>query len=192
MTKRMEDGGRSKVVSAARAIFLQKGFHQTSMAELSDRADVSVGQIYRLFRNKGEMIAAIIQEDTNARIASLAALRDDVSRGSLTAHQAFQRAALEALEGGQEALTFEILAEGFHNPFVGDVIGMLCERYRAMLSEIIVSACADITGSKLLAAEEMLLAILFGLGNRSLSRPPLSAEDTAHYAADMIVAMLKP
>lgn len=190
MTRRSEDGGRTKVVAAARKLFQQKGFHQTAMAELSEQSEVSVGQIYRLFTSKSEMISAIIRQDTDERIKRLAEIRDAVASGACSARDGFRRASVEVLQQEAEALTFEILAEGFRNAAVGAEIGLLCERYRAVLREIVLAAGSAIEGPRLAAVEEMLLAILFGLGNRSLSRPVLSVEKTAEYAADMILAML--
>ncbi|WP_164857406.1 TetR/AcrR family transcriptional regulator [Sphingomonas crocodyli] len=190
MTKRMADGGRAQVVATARKLFQERGFHQTAMAELSERAGISVGQIYRLFANKSEMIAAIIEDDTEAQIASMAEIRSAVAEGRMSAQEGFRTIAFDTLTAGEEALTFEILAEGFRNPAIGEGIGVFCDRYRAKLRDLIVSTNANITGDRLAAAEEMLLAILFGLGNRSLSKPQLSAEDTANYAAAMIVGML--
>lgn len=191
VTQRLKDGGRGKVIEAARACFLEKGFHQTAMAELAERSEVSIGQIYRLFENKSEMISAIIQEDTDARIARLSAIRDEVAAGRLTPLAGFERAALEVLEEGEQGLTFEIFAEGFHNSKVGDVIGILCERYRAMLREIVTVARSDLASSRLAALEEMLLAILFGFSSRALSRPPLSRTDTARDAAEMVMMMIR-
>lgn len=189
--KRSEDGGRARVVGTARALIQQKGFHQMAMAELSCRSEVSVGQIYRLFKNKGEMIAAIIEQNTDTLLSRLEVIRDAVASGAWTAREGFRQAVLGTLHTGGEALTFEILAEAFRNPAIGEEIGVLCEQYRAMLRAIVLNACATIEPSRLAAAEEMLVALLFGLGNRSLSRPQLSDEDTADHAADMILAMLQ-
>ncbi len=79
MTKRRSDGGRAQAIATARICFGQKGFHQTSMAELSERTGISIGQIYRLFRNKSEMIAAIIAEDTEEQLGRLGLIRDAVA-----------------------------------------------------------------------------------------------------------------
>jgi TetR/AcrR family transcriptional repressor of uid operon len=190
MARRTEDGGRERVVTTARSLFQQKGFHQTAMAELSEKAGISVGQIYRLFANKGEMIAAIIDDDADALICRLAAIRDAVARGEQTAREGFRQAVLQAMSADNEALTFDILAEGFRNPVVNCTIGILCDRYRTMLREIILSADPSLQGARLMAAEEIMLALLFGLGNRTLSRPQLSVEDTADHAADLILHML--
>lgn len=190
MTKRTDDGGRARVIATARRMFQQKGFHQTAMAELSERAEVSVGQIYRLFASKSEMIAAIIEEDTEARLARTAQIQEAVAGGACTARDGFRQMVLDGFEEGEAGLTFEMLAEGFRNPQVGDEIGDLCDRYRAMLRKMILTVDASLDGPPLVAAEEMLLATLFGLENRALSRPRLTVDEIADFAADMILSMI--
>ncbi|WP_260929530.1 TetR/AcrR family transcriptional regulator [Novosphingobium sp. 9] len=191
MTKRSTDGGREKVVAAARMLFEQRGFHQTAMSELSERAGVSVGQIYRLFASKSEMILAIIHEDTEAKLVRFGLIRADLEAGRITAREALRRLAAEALAHEQQALTFEILAEGFRNPRTGDEIGQFCDRYRGALSALIRAAAGEMEPGRLAAAEEVLMGLLFGLGNRALCRPRLGPEETADFAADMMVAMLR-
>lgn len=191
MTKRTADGGRAQVIATARLLFHERGFHQTAMADLSERARVSVGQIYRLFPNKGEMITAIIGEDTKAQFERLLAIQNCLASGGCEARGAFRMIVIDALSEGEEALTYEILAEGFRNPLVGKMIGDYCDRMRSMLGKIIMVAEPGIPEARLHASEDMLLAILLGLNNRSLSRSLLSAEETADHTVNMILAMLK-
>jgi len=190
MTKRTDDRGRARVIATARRMFQQKGFHQTAMAELSERAEVSVGQIYRLFASKNEMIAAIVEEDTDTRMARLAEIQEAVASGACTARDGFRQVVLEGFKESQEGLTFEILAEGFRNTQVGDDIGDLCDRYRRMLRKMILTVEPSLDGAPLAAAEDTLIAILFGLDNRALSRPRLTVDETAAFAADMILSMI--
>lgn len=190
MTKRTEDGGRARVIATARRLFQQKGFHQTAMAELSESSGVSVGQIYRLFANKSEMIAAIVEEDTETQLSRFAEIRDAVAAGKQTLRDGFKEAVLDALDQSEEALMFEILAEGFRNPQVGDLIGHHCERYRTMLKTMILMVDPSLSGERLAAVAEMLLAILFGHGGRRISNPELGPDETASHAADMILAMI--
>lgn len=179
------------MIEAARSLFQESGFHQARMAELSERSGVSVGQIYRLFASKSEMIAEIVTADSEARIKRLEHIHAAVISGHSTPHEALRTAAFDALSQGQQALTFEILAEGLRNQSVGRKIGELCDRYRANLREIIRSSGTTVAGDRLKAAEETLLAILFGFGNHALSRPSLNAELLADHAAGMVLAMLK-
>ncbi len=53
---------REQILEAAMACFAECGFHQTSMHDISARAGISVGLIYRYFKSKEEMIAALAAE----------------------------------------------------------------------------------------------------------------------------------
>ena len=53
---------RQQILAAAMICFAKRGFHQTSMHDISDDAGISVGLIYRYFKNKEEVIAALADE----------------------------------------------------------------------------------------------------------------------------------
>jgi AcrR family transcriptional regulator len=53
---------RQQILDAARACFLRNGFHMTSMQDVIAEAGLSVGAVYRYFRSKNELIAAIADE----------------------------------------------------------------------------------------------------------------------------------
>lgn len=63
-TKRTESlvDRRKQILEAAMICFAKRGFHQTSMHDLSAQAGISVGLIYRYFKNKDEVIAAMATE----------------------------------------------------------------------------------------------------------------------------------
>src|ERR1700730_18570250 len=50
---------REQIMQAAMACFAKRGFHQTSMHDISAEARISVGLIYRYFENKEAVIAAM-------------------------------------------------------------------------------------------------------------------------------------
>ena len=52
---------REQILAAAHACFLRKGLHNTSMQDLIKEAGLSVGAVYRYFKSKDEIIAAIAQ-----------------------------------------------------------------------------------------------------------------------------------
>src|SRR3546814_20278573 len=52
---------RERIVNAARRLFGSKGFYATTTAELAEEASVIVGQIYRLFTDKDDVILAIVE-----------------------------------------------------------------------------------------------------------------------------------
>src|SRR6478735_3875478 len=53
---------RQQILEAAMISFAKRGFHQTSMHDISAEAGISVGLIYRYFKNKEEVIAALAAE----------------------------------------------------------------------------------------------------------------------------------
>src|SRR6187401_3618915 len=50
---------RAQILDAAILCFARKGFHLTSMHDISAEAGISVGLIYRYFQNKEAVIAAM-------------------------------------------------------------------------------------------------------------------------------------
>src|SRR6516164_10722166 len=50
---------RSQILEAALVCFAKRGFHQTSMHDISAEAGISVGLIYRYFENKEAVISAM-------------------------------------------------------------------------------------------------------------------------------------
>ncbi|MGC4251546.1 MAG: helix-turn-helix domain-containing protein [Sphingobium sp.] len=186
-----ELSGRERILNSARELFTSHGFHQTSMAELASAAKVSVGQIYRLFKGKEDIIEALIGADMTDRTEKMEALRLRLESGEIDIEQTFEQAILLSLRDKDEALSFDILAEALRNQPVGKTVGGMCQRFRHFLRDFACVANPHLSGEALDGAEEVILACLFGLGHRSLSLPNLSDERTARLAARMIVAALK-
>src|SRR4029078_12821754 len=56
---------RVQILDAALVWFAQRGFHQTSMHDISAEAGISVGLIYRYFANKEAVISAMADRHKN-------------------------------------------------------------------------------------------------------------------------------
>jgi TetR/AcrR family transcriptional repressor of uid operon len=56
---------RTQILNAAVVCFAKRGFHQTSMHDISAEAGISVGLIYRYFENKEEVISAMAARHKN-------------------------------------------------------------------------------------------------------------------------------
>lgn len=52
---------REQILDAALKCFAKRGFHQTSMAEVCTEAKLSPGSVYRYFRSKDDIIAALAE-----------------------------------------------------------------------------------------------------------------------------------
>ncbi|APL93937.1 TetR/AcrR family transcriptional regulator [Sphingobium indicum] len=186
-----ESGARDRILNAARELFAAKGFHQSAVAELAAAAHVSIGQIYRLFKGKEDIIEAIVKGDAREREATILSLRKRLDAGEISIERTFELLLLDVMDNPHEALSFDIMAEGFRNARVADMITDMCQGFRDSLADFACAANPRLSGEALKSAEEMMLACLFGLGHRSLSGPVISAERTAKCTAVMIVAALR-
>lgn len=50
------------ILKAAETLFAQKGYHQTSIEEIADLAEVSTGAVYFYFKNKEDLLIILMQE----------------------------------------------------------------------------------------------------------------------------------
>lgn len=51
---------RRAVMDAAYRLFMEQGFHATSMRQIADRAGLALGGIYNYFRGKDEVFVAVL------------------------------------------------------------------------------------------------------------------------------------
>ncbi len=54
---------RQRVMQAARKLFIENGFHATGMAQVAKMSGVAIGQIYRDFASKEEIVVALVEAD---------------------------------------------------------------------------------------------------------------------------------
>ena len=50
------------ILDAAENLFVKKGYHHTSMEEIADLAEVSVGTVYFYFKNKEDLISQMLEK----------------------------------------------------------------------------------------------------------------------------------
>ena len=69
MSQEHLDARRRQILNAARRCFVRNGFHATSMQDVFGEAELSAGAVYRYFRSKDDIIAAIAT-DVLAKVTS--------------------------------------------------------------------------------------------------------------------------
>lgn len=111
----------TQILNGARKCFIQRGFHASSISEISVAAGVSIANIYQYFAGKDALIIALIELD----------LQRHQSLISQFWGSDFSRKAIEALladifltrEGHAVAvLRAEIASEGARNPHVAELL----------------------------------------------------------------------
>lgn len=178
---------RDRIMEASRQLFNAHGFHSTPMAELAASAKVSVGQIYRHFPGKDDIIVAIVEEDASDHLDRLDSVFAQVDSGEIDPARAIELFAFHALSRANEALSLEILAESFRNPRVEESVQQLTNRFRDIVRRLALRVHADLNPLDLEACVEIMTACFYGLRLRKLSDPSLDAEQISRATACLII-----
>ena len=177
---------RGRILEAAFAAFIGRGFAETSTLEIATRARVSKRELYALFGSKQEMLIACISERAK-RLKMPADLPEPRDRATF-AHtlSTFGAQLLREVSNPAVVAVFRLaISEAVRAPEVGRMLNDIgIETSRGALRELMRRAC----DTKLLAGEPAVLADHFaGLlwGNRMLG---LLLDTAARPAAREIVA----
>jgi AcrR family transcriptional regulator len=171
-----------EIIVAAETCFQTAGFHATAMSQIAKTAEVSVGQIYRHFPSKDDLIAKIVQRDLERTLALVEAAfaTDDDKIATLVAQVG--PAIARAADPARGRMMLEIAAEASRNPSVSaalqavDLAGR--QRFRIMLEAINDRGCE---ANEIDARVEVLALLIEGLPWRLVRNPHLNLEQfTAH------------
>lgn len=178
---------RQHILDTARRLFIDQGFHQASMARIAEVSGVKVGQIYRDFANKEEIIAAICEGDLvtwldEDALASALATRDPAALRNW-----LYRFSASIPPDDQGRLMIEILAEAGRNPHIARIMSGIGDR----VDGNIAAALAALTSSddqrrRLEDVAKIVSAIRIGAMFHRLLRPSIDADDLFDYAGDLM------
>ena len=122
---------RIRILDAAERCFVRAGFHRTTMQDVASEAGMSPGNLYRYFRSKDVIVAALAERDRARVMSDFSQLGEaDDFMGSFAA---LARKHLGDERREQAVLCLEIWAEATRNPdfaaltdvFDCDVLGRL-------------------------------------------------------------------
>jgi AcrR family transcriptional regulator len=112
---------REQVVAAARKLFIENGFHATGMAQIAKSSGIAVGQIYRDFSSKEEIVAAMVDADCG-RLMMYEKLESAIDAGDIPAVRAWLREFIEPSDDPNDAPLFaEILAEAARSDRIREI-----------------------------------------------------------------------
>ncbi|MFL6528473.1 MAG: TetR/AcrR family transcriptional regulator [Chthoniobacterales bacterium] len=163
---------RGQILQAAVGCFAKRGFHQTSMHDISAEAGISVGLIYRYFANKEAVIAAMADEHTT-HIREL--LEEARQAPSL----------LESLEilftahccedpKVQSAFVVDLYSEASRNPEVAELVRGVVEMAMEGMADLIARAPESENaahGLKPYEVAELIYAVARGMLMRDILQP---------------------
>lgn len=124
---------RRRITDAARKLFIANGFHATGMAQLARESGVAIGQIYRDFSAKEDIVAALAENDCS-RMMRYEALEAAIAADDSAGVRDWLRDYLDPGDDRDSACMFaEIVAESARNPRIAAIFARLHEQLRAHL-----------------------------------------------------------
>ena len=135
------DARRRQILDAARRCFVRNGFHATSMQDVQAEANLSAGAVYRYFRGKDEIIAAIAHEavaEVAGAVESAIGAEDPPPLDEVlgAAFLAIQRVDAEQ---GFAKLAIQVWGESMRSPALAEVIKDEVGRVRGTLARLVRS-----------------------------------------------------
>jgi TetR/AcrR family transcriptional regulator, repressor of fatR-cypB operon len=77
---------RQQIIDAARVRFIANGFHQTGVQDIATTADISLGLLYRYFKNKDALILEVARRDVDAIVDAINAMPNTGSDADAVPH----------------------------------------------------------------------------------------------------------
>ena len=165
---------REQILRAAMVCFAKRGFHQTSMHDISAEAGISVGLIYRYFENKEAVIATMADrhkreiQDVLERARTAPSLLESLEI-LFTAH------CCENSPRVQSAFVVDLYAEASRNPQVASLVLGVLQTAMGGLTDLIARApeaqrsAHDLTPREM---AELIFAVGRGMLMRDVLQPP--------------------
>jgi AcrR family transcriptional regulator len=111
---------RRQIIAAARARFIANGFHQTGVQDIAATADISLGLLYRYFKNKDALILEVARRDVDAVIDAIIAMPDtELYAGAIAelwGHQMRDFVLAVAADESEMRLLNDMQSEAARNP----------------------------------------------------------------------------
>ncbi|MGD6740693.1 TetR/AcrR family transcriptional regulator [Streptomyces sp. BH106] len=122
------DARRQQIIDAARARFAEHGFARTSMPDLVRASGLSTGAIYRYFKGKDEIVAAICEQSSQALPAELTAE---------SIHDFLEHIRTLARDEGHARLVAQIYAEAAVSPDLAALVDRQLGELRAAVAALL-------------------------------------------------------
>lgn len=172
------DTRRQRIIDAARILFVDNGFHATGVAQIAKASGVAVGQIYRDFEAKEDIVAAIVENDCRAFLEH-EAIRRAIAAGDESLVWAWIRQFIRPSDPkNTEPLFAEIIAESTRNARIAEIFARTHEGVNAdLLAALALLAPGDHLAHRRAVLGDMVLTQSFGLMQHRLLRPTLETDE---------------
>jgi len=182
---------RTRILKAAHQCFADSGFHAASMADISVRAGMSPGLIYRYFENKSAIIQAIVQQQLDlARERVRESCDIDIAQKMV---DEFGSATTDDEAKLNPALLLELSAEATRDPQIAAAVRSFDHELRGLLVQWLARNAGGSVPEADAPARALMLQIIFeGLRVRETREPGLDRDLLAAALRQCLPALLGP
>ncbi|OOC11835.1 TetR family transcriptional regulator [Dickeya dadantii] len=156
---------RDQIVAAARRCFRQSGFHGASMAEIAAQAQLSVGQIYRYFVNKDDIIEEIVRRIVDIRLQRMTLENGDPRHfAPLLARRQLPIAGVSDSDDDDDdnQLMLEVASEATRNPRVASIMQETEQKMFTRASTLMKHRFPHFSDEEIAARTELLAVLCEG------------------------------
>lgn len=168
---------RGQILDAALRCFGECGFHQTSMHDISAQAEISVGLIYRYFKNKDEVIAALAAEHKKT-IAQVLAQASKASSLLEAMEVLFTSHCQQRTPRIVSAFVVDLFAEAARNPRVAKVVRDVMRAKREGVAQLIARS-PEWKRSASRLDPQVIAEMIFAVNDGTLMRNVLRSAGTS-------------
>jgi len=112
---------RERILNAAKTCFVENGLAHTTMRDIASKADMSLGNIYRYFKNKEALIEAFIETD-NQELGEAFALLDNAKDFKATLQEIGGEIIKEIANKAELLLYTDILSEALRDEKIMSIV----------------------------------------------------------------------
>lgn len=178
---------RARVMEAARGLFVSRGFHAASTAQIADAAGIAVQQMYRDFGSKEGIVSAIVEKDVARLFATIDPAVAQAGESKDALRLWLQELIFNAIDPADGDLRAEIFAEGQRNEQIAKILAEIGERIRAAVYSV-VSAYSppSRSGEDLAQLTEILVGLITASGGQLQGGRTVPAQIIAARLASML------
>jgi AcrR family transcriptional regulator len=163
---------RYRVIEAARRLFIENGFHATGIAQIARESGVAVGQLYRDFSAKEDIVAAIVNSDCRSFLGA-EPLRHAIQNGDVGQVLTWiHQLVTPDKDEGDPRLFAEILAEAARNLRIASIFNATHRDVRQLMLEALeMLAPGAALADRRSAVADVILIMSLGMLHHGMMRP---------------------
>ncbi|MEW9501649.1 TetR/AcrR family transcriptional regulator [Jeotgalibacillus marinus] len=183
-----EKNKKQIIIYAAKKIMAAKGYEKASIKEIAKEAEITSGLIHYYFKNKEEILTAVLMDACNQHVIELQNRQERAPSEDISTEAIRVPKEKVGKEPDWYKLRYELFAIGLRNSSHADGVNTVLEYERESISTILTSIFPESQEIESLAS--ILLACFDGLALQKLLNPEFDL-DNAYDVLQKLVLTLK-